>query len=405
MAPKSKKNERDIILVTVRGLDAPGITAKLTRIIGDCGGVRIIDIEQTVVHQKLMLSLLLKFDQGRNEKTSVLKELLFAARELGVYLEIEAFNAKYLSDDEKTHDYAITCLGSNVGAKPLACISEALAAKKVNINRINRITQHELACVELLVSAPRKLNHKTLSRDLLALAVDLDVDIAMQPADLSRRAKRLVVMDMDSTLVASEAIDELAKAAGKSKQVQAVTKKAMEGKMDFSESLKMRVAHLKGLPVESVEHAVNEMKLNQGAERLIKVLKHLGYKIGVVSGGFTPFTNHLQEKLELDFAFANELEVKKGKLTGKVAGTIIDAKGKAMILETIAKGMNISLDQTVAIGDGANDLQMLGKAGMGVAFHAKEVVRRNAHASIGKHSGLDSLLYLLGISERELKGI
>jgi len=212
-------------------------------------------------------------------------------------------------------------------------------------------------------------------------------------------------MDMDSTLVASEAIDELARAAGKLKQIAKITSETMNGKHDFTQSLRKRVGLLKGLSYREVEKAVKKMKLNRGAERLIKVLQHLGYSIGVVSGGFTPFTEHLKTKLNLDFAFSNQLEIKDGKVTGKVTGNIIDGKGKAMILETIAKAQGIQASQVIAIGDGANDIEMLSRAGMGVAFHAKEVVKKAATASIGKHSGLDSLLYLMGISERELKGI
>ncbi|MBI4126289.1 MAG: phosphoserine phosphatase SerB [Deltaproteobacteria bacterium] len=402
------KKKDDIILVTVRGLDVPGITARLTGIIAAARGVRIIDIEQTVVHRKLLLSIFLRFSRdavGAGREPPLLQQLEKCAQELGVSLDVEPFEHRYWEGVDGGDVYAITCLGDDVGAVPLSQIAQILAKYGVNITKIGKMTQRSLSCVELLVEAPPKLNHRTLSRELLALASDVDIDIAIQPANISRRAKRLVVMDMDSTLVAAEAIDELAKKAGVAKEVQAITRAGMEGNIDFTEGLRRRVALLKDFPFRDVEKLARKLPLNRGAERLIRVLKKLGYKIAVISGGFTPFVDHLQKKLGLDFAFANELEVKKGKLTGKLVGRIIDGAAKAMILETIAAAEKLSLDQVIAIGDGANDLPMLSKAGMGIAFHAKDIVRKNAHTSIGHHSGLDSILYLLGISERELKGL
>lgn len=397
------KKKDDIILVTVRGLDAPGITARLTGLIAAARAAHIIDIEQTVVHRKLLLSILLQFRVPH--AAPLLQQLQKCAQSLGVNLEYETFDRRYLENGADGHQYAVTCLGADVGAAPLSQIAAALAKRGVNITKIGKMTQRSLSCVELVVETPKRLDHRILSQELLTLAADLDIDIAVQPVDLSRRSKRLIVMDMDSTLVAAEAINELARIAGVSKKVQAITRQAMEGKLDFAESLTRRVALLKGLSWKVVECEAKRLPLSRGAERLIQVLKKLGYKIAVISGGFTPFVERLKEDLDLDFAFANELEVKKGKLTGKLVGRIIDGVGKAMILETIAAAEKLSLDQVIAVGDGANDIPMLSKAGLGIAFHAKETVRRNAHTSIGHHSGLDSILYLLGISERELKGI
>ena len=395
----------DTVLLTIRGFDAPGITSTLTKIIADDPYAEIIDIEQTVVHKQLLLSMLLHFAKGEQEKSSVKKELLFAAHQLGVKIEFENFDKSFLQTPTELREYAITCLGKNVSAIPLSRIAAVLAQQNVNIQKIAKLTEQSLSCVELLVQLPKRLNEKTFSEKLLLLARELDIDIAVQPANLFRRAKRMIVMDMDSTLVAHEAIDELAREHGVFEQVQAITARAMQGKMNFCESLKQRVALLKGLPLSNVEKVVQQVKLNPGAERLIAVLKHLGFKIGIVSGGFAEFAHFFQAKLKLDFAFSNQLEIKQGKLTGKLSGKIIDAQGKAHILIETAKHFGISLNQTIAIGDGANDVPMLISAGMGVAFHAKEIVRQSAKASIGEHAGLDSLLYLLGISEKELKGV
>ncbi|MBI4211416.1 MAG: phosphoserine phosphatase SerB [Deltaproteobacteria bacterium] len=395
----------DIILITIRGFDGPGITARLTALLASEPRVRIIDIEQTVVHRKLMLSILVQFDRGRQEKTAVLKELLFAAKEMGVSVDFEVFDHRYFEESQSGSLYAVTCLGKEIGAKPLAVVSSVLATHEVNILKIGKLTERKLACVELLIQAPQKLSAKKLLQDLLAKAHELDIDIAFQPADISRRAKRLVVMDMDSTLVTGEAIDELAAKAGVARKVKTITKQAMEGKLDFRQSLTKRVALLKGLPIANVHQVIRKIQLTKGAERLIRVLKHLGYQTAVVSGGFTFFTDYLKNRLQLDYAFANELELRDGKLTGKLVGDIIDGPGKAAILTSIAKKNGLTLDQVIAIGDGANDIPMLTTAGMGIAFHAKDVVKKAAHASIGKHSGLDSLLYLLGISDREITAL
>lgn len=394
--------QSEIILITVRGPDGPGITATLTNILAGAKGVRLLDIEQTVVHQKLLLSILLAFEKNGADQTSVMKDLLFAAKKLGVVLEFEVFDAKWLADGEADHQYVVTCLGAEVGAYPLSRIAQALAARDVNIDKIGKLTLQSLSCVELSVHAAKAIDPKRLSQELLGLSSELQVDIAIQSADLLRRAKRLIALDMDSTLIQTEVIDELGRLAGVERKMKAITANTLQGHRDFAEALRERVRLLRGLPVEALDKVYRAIRLMPGAERLIRILKHLGYRTALISGGFTYFTDLLRQRLGFDYAFANVLEIEKGKLTGQVLGDVVDGRRKALILETIAQGEGIALDQTVAIGDGANDLPMLSKAGLGVAFHAHERVRKQAAHGLSKGHGLDSILYLLGISEREL---
>ncbi len=396
-----KKSTDRIILVTVRGPDGPGITAKLTEIIAQGAGVRLLDIEQTVVHRKLLLSLLLAFPETKREPEQVLKEMLFAARGLGVDLSFEVFDSSFFIEPTSTHQYAVTCLGREVGAAPLSRIAQALADRGVNIERIGKLTRASLNCVELLVRAARPLDHRRLSQELLALATELGIDIAIQPADLLRRAKRLIVFDMDSTLIQTEVIDELGHEAGVEKKMRAITAKTMAGGWAFADSLQARVKLLRGLPVAALERVYRRIRFTNGAEHLLHVLAHLGFKTALISGGFTFFTERLRERLQLDYAFANTLEITNDRLTGRVTGDIVDGARKALLLTTIAQSEKISLDQVVAVGDGANDLPMLARAGLGIAFHAHERVRRQAAHGLSPHQGLDTILYLLGISEAD----
>lgn len=391
----------EIVLVTVRGPDRPGITAALTAVIAEATGVRLLDIEQTVVHRKLQLSLLLGFKHSTMPQGPVLKDLLFAAKRFGVELSFEGFDASWLTDGQLQHQYAVTCLGADVGAVPLSRIAQALAARGVNIDRIGKLSMQNLSCVELLVHASRPLDPRRLTNELLGLSNALHVDIAIQPANLLRRAKRLIVLDMDSTLIQTEVIDELGREAGVERKMCALTVRAMQGRASFAKALQQRVRLLRGLPATRLEKIYRGITLMPGAEHLLRVLKHLGFKTALVSGGFTYFTDRLQRRLGFDYAFANTLEVKAGKLTGRVLGDIIDARRKALILETLAQGEGISRDQIVAIGDGANDLQMLARAGLGIAYHAHERVRRQAAHGVSHRRSLDSILYLLGIAERD----
>lgn len=397
--------EKEILLLSVRGRDVPGITSRLTSLIAKDRKARILDIEQTVVHKKLILSILLAFPGRNSDKSPLLKDLLFAASQMGVALDFEVFDPHLLGEEDTHHQYVITCLGEEIGAHPLSQIAQALAKRGVNIDKISKLALKNISAVELIAHARRRLNPKLLTRELLSLSNAVGVDIAIQKHDLLRRAKRLVVMDMDSTLIQTEVIDELARAAGVAKKVAAITEAAMNGKLPFTVSLKRRTHLLKGLKIKDLERVFRRLKLTRGAAKLIRVLKQLGYKIALVSGGFTYFTDRLRKDLGFDYVFANQLEIRGGKVTGRVLGPVIDAKKKALILETIAQGEKITLDQTIAIGDGANDILMLAKAGLGIAFNAKPIVREKAHYCISRHNALDSILYLLGISEREIESL
>lgn len=396
---------KEILLVTVRGRDLPGITSRLTSLIAGDKKARILDIEQTVVHKKLFLSLLLAFPGKNSDKTPLLKNLLFAAKEIGVELSFEVFDPRLLGEESTHHQYVITCLGREVGAWPLSQIASALARRGVNIDKIAKLALKNISAVELIAHAKKPLDPKQLSRELLGLSSQIGVDIAIQKHDLLRRAKRLVVMDMDSTLIQNEVIDELARQKGVFKKVARITHEAMNGKIPFSQSLRRRAALLKGLTLKDLEAVYGRLKLTPGAAKLLKVLKHLGYRIALISGGFTFFSERIRRDLGFDYAFANQLEIHGGKVTGKIIGPVVDAPRKALILETIAQGEKISMDQTIAIGDGANDIPMLARAGLGIAFQAKPSVQARAHYSISSHPRLDSILYLLGISEREIESL
>lgn len=395
----------EILLLTARGRDIPGITAKLTALIAGDKKARLLDIEQTVVHKKLLLSILLAFPGRDGDKTPLLKNLLFAAKHLGVDLTFEVFDSKLLGEETPRHQYVITCLGPEISARPISQIAAALAKRGVNIDKISKLALNHISALELIAHAKKPLDPRQLSKELLSLSGSIGIDIAIQKHDLLRRAKRLVVMDMDSTLIESEVIDELAKGRGTYKKVSAITHKAMNGRLNFRQSLLRRVGLLKGLSLNDLEKVYARLRLTPGADKLLKVLKKLGFKIALVSGGFTYFTEALKRDLGFDYAFANQLEIKNGRLTGRLVGPIVDAARKALILETLIQGENLSVDQTIAIGDGANDIQMLMKAGLGIAFNAKPVVQKRAHTSISKHPRLDSILYLLGISEREIASV
>lgn len=385
------------VLLSITGKDKPGITSSLTKIIADTN-TKLLDIEQVVIHDVLSLSMLVELDYSDN---NVLKELLFKSKEIGINLDFEVIDSEMIISRSSRYTYAVTCLGDEISAKVILELSKNLSEYKVNIERITKLNEGIINCIELIVYAEQDIDITILKKSLLSLSKKFNVNIAFQKENLYRKAKRLIVLDMDMTLIQMEVIDEIAKHAGVESQVSHITEKAMNGEIDFNQALKERVALLKGLDQESLEKVYQSIVLTEGAESLIKTAKHLGYKTAVISGGFTYFTNKIKEKLKLDYAFANELEIIDGKLTGNVLGEIVNAQRKASLLEEIAKKENISIDQAIAVGDGANDLPMLQKAGLGVAFNAKPKVKEGAKVALSSKP-LDSIFYLLGINEKDL---
>jgi phosphoserine phosphatase len=391
----------DRILVTVTGRDRPGVTATLTGILADKGAA-LHDIEQVVVQEQLTLCLLVGLPRSRD----VLKDLLFAAKELGMELEFKPVVGPAPGEAEPSSGqmYVITAIGPALGASHIHAIAATLAGEGSNIEKISRLSEGSLASVEIHARLRTGGDPERLKRLLLAQAMRVSFDVSLQRESLYRRAKRLVVMDMDSTLIRIEVIDELARAAGVGAEVSRITERAMQGEMDYDESLRQRVALLAGLDVQVLDRIAADLPLTEGAETLVRVLKRLGYRIAVISGGFSRATDALKRRLSLDYGFSNNLEIENGKLTGRVLGPIVNARRKAELLELIAQLEGVVLDQVIAVGDGANDILMLERAGLGIAFRGKSKLREAADTSLSG-AGLDAILYLLGISAREIKEI
>jgi len=383
------------VIVSVSGPDRPGITARLTGILAQ-SDANLLDIEQVVVQRHLSLGMLI----GIQEDSVVLKELLFAAKELGMSLDFMPLE-KVSSTPRQRERYVVTAIGKILGAAEMHAMSTTLADHNANIAKISRLSHGDLRSVEVHVDLAAEQNSAELKESLLRLAMNSSFDIALQREGIFRRSKRMVVMDMDSTLIRIEIIDELARAHGVRDQVAAVTEQAMLGEMDYDESLRRRLALLAGLEVSVLKRLAAELPLTEGAEKLMRALKRLGYRTAVISGGFSIATDSLKAQLGIDYAYSNTLEIKDGKLTGRVIGPIVNAKRKAELLDTIAQSEGILLDQVIAVGDGANDLLMLEKAGLGIAFRAKPKLRAAADTSISA-GGLDSILFLLGFNAQEV---
>jgi phosphoserine phosphatase len=402
---------KDIILINITGKDKPGLTSHLTGILA-AYNVTILDIGQSVIHDYLSLGILIGIPEAHTS-SSVLKDLLFAAHKIGIAVQFTPIDENRYEDwvgQKGRQRRVITLLGRTLTADQIAKVAAVIAANDLNIDVINRLSGRvslidpgatPKACIKLTISG-HLADPGALRADLLRISEETGIDISFHADNIYSQNRRLVIFDMDSTLVRQEVINELAKAAGTADQVTRITEAAMRGEIDFSESLTRRVELLKGLPVNRLAQTAATLELSEGADTVIQTLKNLGYKIGIISGGFDFFGKFLQEKLGLDYVFANTLETLNGELTGRLSGDIIDGPKKADILKTIATVENISLDQTIAVGDGANDLPMLQVAGLGVAFHAKPFVRQNAGRAISS-VGLDGLLYLMGISEREIR--
>jgi phosphoserine phosphatase len=337
------------------------------------GGL-LLDIEQVVVRGHLTLGMLI----GIHEDRGVLKELLFAAKELGMGLDFYPVSGSLASASRQAPRYVVTVIGKTLGAAEMHALSTLLAEYHANIAKISRLSHGELRSIEVHVDLAESTDPGPLKEALLRLGMSSLFDIALQREGIFRRSKRLVVLDMDSTLISVEFIDELARAHGVLDQVAAVTEAAMAGEMDYDESLRRRLALLEGLDAAVMKRIAAELPLTEGAERLIRALKRLGYRTAVISGGFATAAEMLKAQLGIDYAYSNTPEIKGGKLTGRVVGGIVNAQRKAELLDTIAQSEGILLDQVIAVGDGANDLLMLEKAGLGIAFRAKAKLREAA---------------------------
>ena len=379
-------------LVTITGRDHPGVTTALMDVLAR-HGAQVEDIEQVVVHGRLLLGLVVS---GEGYGAELFLDLVSTAAGLGVEVELES-----LPDAEPTAAtrHHVVVLGAPLPPAALGGVTRRLAACGANIETIQRLSSWPAQSFELVVSGGDTARLRT---ELAAEAVAQQVDVAVEPATIYRRAKRLVVMDVDSTLVQGEVIEMLAAEAGCEAEVARVTAAAMAGELDFEQSLRARVALLEGLPVEAVDRVRANVRLTPGARTLVRTLKRLGWTVGIVSGGFTAVTDDLREQLGLDHALANELEVVDGRLTGRVVGAVVDRAGKAAALRSFAAQEGLRPEQTVAIGDGANDLDMLAAAGLGIAFNAKPVVRDAADTALSVPF-LDAVLFLLGVSRDEVE--
>jgi phosphoserine phosphatase len=383
------------LLVTLTGRDRPGVTSRLfTALSGH--ELAVVDVEQVVIRGRLVLGVLLSCDQAP-DLTSIHRQVTTLAADMGMEAEITMGSGEPLQRGRgRLH---ITVLGWPLLPAAIAAIAGRIAASGANIDRIGRLANRPVTCIEFEVSGADPVGLRAvLARD----SVELGVDVAVQRAGLHRRAMRLVVMDVDSTLLQDEAIDVLAARAGCAAQVREVTAAAMRGELDFAESLHLRVGLLAGLDASVIDEVAGSLLLAPGARTLIRTLKRLGYRCGIVSGGFTQLTDWLSIELGLDFAEANTLEIADGKLTGRVIGQVIDRAGKERALRRFAATVGVPLSQTVAVGDGANDLDMISAAGLGIAFNAKPAVRDAADTSLSVPH-LDAILYLLGISRDDVE--
>ena len=406
---KLKSNEEQI-LIRITGQDRPGLTAAAMEILARYNA-RILDIGQADIHSTLSLGILIRIDELHSGQ--VMKELLFKAEELNVNIGFSPISDdEYESwvDHQGKNRYILTVIGRTLSAKQIAAATKIIADQGLNIDFIRRMTgrisikhpeRNVRSCIEFSLRGTPK-NRSLMQSKLMHLASEQEIDFSFQRDDMYRRMRRLICFDMDSTLIQTECIDELAMRAGVGDKVRAITERAMRGEIDFKESFTQRVSLLKGLDISVMKDIADHLPITEGADRLMSVLKRCGYKIAILSGGFTYFGEQLRRRYGIDYVYANELEIdENGKLTGRYIGDIVDGKRKAELLKLIAQVEQVNLAQTIAVGDGANDLPMISEAGLGIAFHAKPRVKATAQQSIN-NIGLDGVLYFLGFKDSYL---
>ena len=406
---KLKSNEEQI-LIRITGQDRPGLTAAAMEILARYNA-RILDIGQADIHSTLSLGILIRIDELHSGQ--VMKEMLFKAEELNVNIGFSPISDdEYESwvDHQGKNRYILTVIGRTLSAKQIAAATKIIADQGLNIDFIRRMTgrisikhpeRNVRSCIEFSLRGTPK-NRSLMQSKLMHLASEQEIDFSFQRDDMYRRMRRLICFDMDSTLIQTECIDELAMRAGVGDKVKAITERAMRGEIDFKESFTQRVSLLKGLDISVMKDIAEHLPITEGADRLMSVLKRCGYKIAILSGGFTYFGEQLRRRYGIDYVYANELEIdENGKLTGRYIGDIVDGKRKAELLKLIAQVEQVNLAQTIAVGDGANDLPMISEAGLGIAFHAKPRVKATAQQSIN-NIGLDGVLYFLGFKDSYL---
>lgn len=407
---RGKVNE--ILLINASGQDKPGVTYAITQALSHCDA-RILDIGQAVIHDTLALGMLVNLELPASERDALLQRIRSACEALDIQVRFQTISAEdynhWVEQQGKTR-HIVTLLARQISAGQIAELTAITSRHGLNIDSINRLSgrialadleqqDSGSACVEFSVRGT-PADMAALRADFMELSARLNIDLAFQRDTVYRRNRRLVCFDMDSTLIDAEVIDELAKAAGVGEQVAEITEAAMRGELDFKQSFARRMALLKGLDESVLAGIAAQLRLNEGAEKLIATLKKLGYKTAILSGGFNYFGRFLQQKLGIDYVYANELDIVDGKVTGEVKGTVVDGQRKAELLAMLAQQEGIALEQVIAVGDGANDLPMLSVAGLGIAFRAKPLVKASAEHAIS-NLGLDAILYLLGLRERD----